>query len=202
VNLLLGGAWKGLRAQTLLDAGIYADDNGLTFIPYRLTDGSTFRTRVVAPNGRRWWHDDGQGQSLLGLELGPGFRSDLPVFITEGETDCLAARELGLQAFGCPGAKAFQPEWRTLLERFDLLYAIGDGDDAGHTFAWDVRGKVPWARPVVLPEGTDLRALLQSGRRDEFKALLEDADYVARLEWAVLASTSLEECETKLRGTA
>jgi hypothetical protein len=192
--------WKGLRPETMLAAGIHADEDGLTFIPYRLTDGPTFRTRVVAPDGRRWWSDDGQGQLLFGLELEPGFHPELPVLITEGETDCLAARELGWQALGAPGARSFRSEWRAVFERFDVIYAVGDGDAAGRIFAWTVRRCVPWARPVVLPEEADLRELLQSDRCEELEALLAEADYMARLEWAVLTSATLEECESRLRG--
>jgi hypothetical protein len=70
--------WKGLAAETLLDAGIYADDDGLIFLPYRRTDGSVFRTRVVGPDGRRWWLDDGEGQILYGLDRLPSFDAGLP----------------------------------------------------------------------------------------------------------------------------
>jgi DNA primase len=59
-----------------------------------------------------------------------------------------------------------------VIEPFDLVYAIGDGDQSGREFAWRVRGAIPWARPVVLPEGRDLRDLLQAGDEQQLHDLL------------------------------
>jgi DNA primase len=135
------------------------------------------------------------GISLFALEQLTGFDRGDPLLITEGESDTLAAREAGFQALGCPGAHAFRPEWRDLIEDFSRIHAVGDGDEAGQSFAWSVRAAVPWARPVVCPTGEDLRSLLQSGRRGEVEALLADADEMARLEHAVLEAPDLVTAE-------
>jgi hypothetical protein len=194
-------SWKGLAAETIRQAGIYADD-GLTYLPYRLADGLTYRTRVVGPDGRRWWLDDGEGQILYGLDRLPSFDADLPVLVTEGETDCLCAREFGYQSLGAPGARSFRPEWKADFERFDLVYAVGDGDQAGLDFAWSVRRTVPWARPVVLPEGRDLRELLQAGDERALHDLLDEADWLAATDWALSTSSTLEEAIDKLTNKA
>jgi hypothetical protein len=190
-------SWKGLAPATLLDAGIYAGD-GLAYVPYRLPDGSTFRTRVVGLNGRRWWLHDGSGLILYGLDCLPSFDAELPLLVTEGESDCLSAREHGYQALGCPGARNFRAEWGELVDPFDLVYPVGDGDQAGSDFAWSVRRAVPWARPIVLPEGRDLRDLLQAGDVQQLHDLLDEADWLATTEWAVSTSSTLEEAIDKL----
>jgi DNA primase len=202
-------SWKGLKVETLLDARIFfADDDGFIHIPYRLADGSTFRTRLVGLDGQRLWFDDGEGQLLYGLERLPFFEKEMPILVTEGETDALCAREHGYQALGAPGAKSFRREgsfrweWRETFEPFDLVYAIGDVDEAGVEFVWDVHRVVPWARPVVLPEGRDLRDLLQAGDERQLRDLLDEADRLAVTEWAVLSSSSLEEAIEKLGDAA
>jgi hypothetical protein len=190
--------WKRLAPETMLAAGIYVHD-GLVHLPYRRQDGSLHRTRVVASGRDPWWLYDGEGTILYGLDRLPFFEKELRLFVTEGETDCLAAREHGYQALGCPGARNFRPEWREVLEPFDLVYSIGDGDQAGSDFAWSVQRVVPWARPVVLPEGRDLRDLLQAGDQQQLHDLLDDADWLALTEWAVLSSETLEEAIGKVR---
>lgn len=194
--------WKGIREDVLAAAGITLTDDGLVSIPYRALDGHTLRTRLVASSGRRWWAPDGEGVHLFGAEMLATTSPDTPVLVCEGESDCLSAREHlpEFVALGSPGARAFRPEWRALLEQRTLVYVLGDGDESGRDFAWRVRAAIPWVRPVVCPEGRDLRELLQSGELEFVRALLAEADYLARLEAAVLGAPDLATCVRMLEG--
>lgn len=194
-------AWRGIATTVLDAAGVTIAADGLVTIPCRSLDGRTLRSRVIAPSGTRWWAPDGEGVHLFGIETLAKADHGTPVLITEGESDALAVREHlpGYLAVGAPGARTFKSEWRAIFEEFDLVYAIGDGDQAGIDFVWSVRRAIPWARPVVCPEDRDLRDLLQAGDRDVLDALLADADAMARLEHAVLHAADLDECECWLR---
>lgn len=191
-------AWKGIASDVLSAAGLYRDASGLVHIPYRGLGGATVRERIEAPSGRRWW-SDGEGISLFGLERMPAYSRQSALFVGEGESDTLAAVESDMQAVGCPGAYAFRPEWRPLVEDFALLYAVGDGDPAGVAFTWAVRRAIPWARPVVMPDGFDLRALLQLRQQTVVWRQLAAADQMARLEHAVLNAADLATARAWLR---
>lgn len=193
--------WKGLAPEVLAAAGVRAEADGLVHLPCRNLAGELLRERIVAPDGRRWW-GAGEGVHLFGAEKLAGAGSDTPVLVCEGESDALAAREhlRGVVALGSPGAAVFRSEWRALLEGFAVVYGIGDGDDAGRAFAWRVHAAVPQARPVVCPEGRDLRDLLQAGERARVEALLSEADAMARLEHAVLNAPDLQTAALWLTG--
>ena len=203
--------WKGLSGSVLAVAGVYVDERGCVHLPCRSRRGDVLRERIVAPDGRRWW-GPGVGIHLFGVETLPSgpIVSSVAVLVCEGESDALAAREafkhheddraVSYIALGCPGASSWRPEWRALLEDFALVYAIGDGDDAGRRFVWSVRASLPWSRPVVCPEGRDLRELLQAGKFDLVVSLLAEADYLARLEDAVFHAPNLVAAEHWLGG--
>lgn len=188
--------WKGIADTVLAEAGIVITA-GVAAIPYRDSDGSLLRMRYCTPE-RTWW-GPGDGVHLFGLEQLPHHGSCHPSYcallLTEGESDCLAAREVfnlhadaravEYFAVGVPGARSFKPEWRVVCEPFDLVYVVGDGDKAGRDFAWSVRRHVPWVRPVVCPDGRDLRDLLQTYGLTPVVELLRAADALAESAYAL-----------------
>jgi hypothetical protein len=190
--------WKGIAESVLAEAGIVVSSDGLASIPYRDSGGALLRMRYRTPE-RSWW-GPGEETYPFGLERLPHPGSRYPSYcaliVAEGESDSLAAREhfdlyddeqaVEYFVLGMPGARSFRPEWQVVAAAFDLVYVIGDGDEAGHAFAWDVRRHVPWARPVVCPDGRDLRDLLQAEGLAPVRALLRAADADADLEYALL----------------
>ena len=104
----------------------------------------------------------------------------------EGESDSLAFEE----AFGgywdefasfyvsiaSPGAGIVKAEWAALLHGMQLVYVAGDGDSAGRGFCCKVCRLLPWARVLPIPEGRDLRDLLQHEGRRAVCALMDEAD--------------------------
>ena len=197
--------WKGISFLVLDEAGVTIDDDGLTRIPYRLCDGCVFRERFVAPNGRTWW---GPGTQLIpfGLETLPDAdqASNSALFLCEGESDTLAAREAfagvpadspidAYFAVGLPGAGAWRSEWALLFEDFDVIYLLGDGDPAGRAMIDAVYRDLPWSRPVWFPEGEDVRSVLQSEGPRALDPYLDRADQIARLCVAFFASDTYAE---------
>jgi Protein of unknown function (DUF3631) len=206
--------WRGIDPDVLAEAGVSMNADGVAEIPYRDRDGSVLRMRYRS-DARSWW---GRGEEivLFGLETlprpGDPYSGFCALILTEGESDALAAREhlrgheddvaVRYLVLGCPGARMFRPEWRAVCEPFDVVYVVGDGDDAGHAFVSDVRSEVVWARPVVCPEGRDLRDLLQREGVGALVPLLRGADETARLQDALFHAPDLATAETWLEGGA
>jgi DNA primase len=117
------------------------------------------------------------------------------MLVCEGESDALAVRELlELRAVAAPGASIWKPEWSEYLDLFASLYVVGDGDAAGEAFVWRVCASLPWARPVVMPTGRDLRDLLQAGELERVGQLFDAADEQAWIAYAMSKAPDLETC--------
>jgi hypothetical protein len=193
--------WKGLSWLTLGRAGVTVDGE-LVKVPYYRADRNVHNTRLFSVGGRCWWQEKDLELLPYGLELLSGAPDDCPVLVSEGESDCLALREAfpDCAVFGVPGAKTWRPEWAMYLERFLVVYAIGDGDVPGQDLNRAVVRDVPWARSVKLPAGEDARSILQ---RDGGRALdpyLDDAEHLVRVSAAFRLTASIEECEALLYG--
>lgn len=204
--------WKHLLFAVLDEAGVWRDEKGIVHVPYRNEDGSLFREHLFAPSGCTWW---GPGEERLipfGLEGLPDRRAarDRVLFITEGESDALALREhyagvtaespaRGYDVLGLPGAATWRAEWRSIVEPWPLIYLLGDGDEAGRKTNERVKTDVPWARPVALPEGEDVRALLQREGSAALEPYLRAADAEAHLWYALRHARDLAHFE-ELRG--
>jgi hypothetical protein len=183
--------WKGIDFLTLEEAGVTFTESGLVVVPYRLPDGTEHNRRVFALSGRCWWETPGVSLIPFGLETIPANKTDWALLLCEGESDTLACREAfagvsaghhlrGFVVLGMPGAATWQHDWNRYVEGFDLIYAIGDGDEPGRKLACAIKRSLPWARPVHLPEGADARGLLQvaGGRALDDYLIAADNDAV------------------------
>lgn len=94
------------------------------------------------------------------------------VCITEGELDALTLSMCGLPAVGIPGVKHWKKWWPRCLEDFDVIYAFGDGDEAGGKLN-SFLAKEAKARPISMPKGMDVNALYLDGGADALKRLIE-----------------------------
>jgi hypothetical protein len=179
--------WKGLPRFVLHEYGVIADHAGLVRIPYRLADGGLYAERVIAPNGRQWWRP-GDGRPVIPFGLDrlehPRFRKYRGLGICEGESDAFAISAAfgakGLDVLGVPGAGTWKPEWARHADGYAAVYVLGDGDHAGRCFNQRVAQDLPDATVVWLPEGEDVRSIVQ---RDpaELVRLLDEADRLRSL---------------------
>jgi 5S rRNA maturation endonuclease (ribonuclease M5) len=151
-----------------------------------LTEAST-RCASWLRAGGAWW-EPGDGRPLIPFGLDqledPAFRQYRALAITEGESDALALSATfgaeGLDVLGAPGATTWRPAWAQYARAYEAVYVLGDGDDAGRRFNQRVAHDVPAATVVWLPEGEDVRAIVQ---RDpgELAELLTEADWYRRV---------------------
>lgn len=78
------------------------------------------------------------------------------VAVCEGEMDTLFLDTHVLPAIGVPGATKWRPHWSRMLEGYERVFVVGDGDDAGRAFTENRLEDLPNATPVVMPPGMDV----------------------------------------------
>jgi len=221
--------WKGLPTYVLVECGITVDSEGLVRVPYFLADGGLYAHRVVAPSGRRWWEPgDGRPVVPFGLEVLPDFhdRAGHVLFVSEGESDRLALMAAygseAVDTLGIPGAAMWRAEWRTLLEGFDRVYVVPDGDEAGRELGLAVKYGPSWVRNqrllpaerqeladdgfaaalvVQLPAGKDARGILQGpGGVQEFETYIRTAEYDRKVAIGFRYAETLDELRAYMLG--
>jgi DNA primase len=200
--------WKGINRWELERAGVARRADGVVEVPYRYPDGSTYATKQFATR-RSWWTgvDPEVGLIPFGLETlarATAARS-LAILVCEGESDTLAARQhLGgaFDVIGAPGSGTWKPEWAEWVAPYGFVYALGDGDDAGHTFSWRVLRDVEHTRVVAIPAGEDVRHLLQTRGRRALETLIARADAEAAYWTTFEMASDLIDFEERLEGAA
>jgi DNA primase len=101
-------------------------------------------------------------------------KKDSPcIGVEEGEVDTITLSICGIPAVGLPGVKAWQKWFSRCLSDFDVVYSLGDGDRAGAEFN-DFMSREVKARPIRLPQGSDVNQIFQEGGADAVRRLLQD----------------------------
>jgi len=194
----------------LSEAGVEQRD-GLVRVPYRDRDGGEVFEKVFA-NSRSWYSPGGIELIPFGLDRlprSPWIAARSALLVCEGESDALAAREhffegdaeiLSWFALGLPGSGTWRRSWRQWLAPFPRIYLCGDGDEPGQRMNWRVKRAVPWARPVRLPAGDDVRSILQREGRAGLAPYLQAAGVAARLAAALTLARDVDHFEQLLQG--
>lgn len=94
------------------------------------------------------------------------------ICVTEGELDAMTLSMCGLPAVGIPGVSTWQQHFSRCLEDFDVIYAFGDGDDAGGKLN-SFLAKEARARPISMPKGTDVNKLYLERGPDALRGLID-----------------------------
>jgi hypothetical protein len=204
--------WKGIAGDVLAEAGVELDGSLVT-VPYRDRAGRELYAKCFTLAGRSFYRPAGVELQPFGLETLPRDGSRHPRFaallLCEGESDALAVRDVlryrqderavEYLALAIPGASSWRDSWRSHVQPFPLVYVLGDGDAPGRALNRRVKQSVPWARPVWLPDGSDVRALLQADP-DALDPFLDAADTDARLSAALALSPDLDTFRRLLAG--
>ena len=86
------------------------------------------------------------------------------IAVCEGEIDAMMVDTHVMPAMGVTGVSKWKPHWSRLLEGFERVFAVGDGDQAGREFTARLVEMLPNAKAVVFPDGLDANAFfLQEG---------------------------------------
>ena len=94
------------------------------------------------------------------------------ICVTEGELDALTLSMCNMPAVGVPGVKQWKAHFSRCLADFDVIYALGDGDDAGGKFS-SFLAKEARARPIRMPKGKDCNDIYRERGAEGLRALIE-----------------------------
>jgi DNA primase len=150
----------------------WAEYRGRLAIPY-LTRGGvvTVRFRGLDPGGPKYLSIHGDKPRLYSVDA--LFLPGPDLYIVEGEIDAITVNEhAGVPAVGVQGVSAWQDVFKRMVQDYDNVTVVGDGDQAGSDFARDLAKKLD-ARALVLPAGDDCNSILV---RDGALALREALD--------------------------
>ncbi|NDB57083.1 topoisomerase [bacterium] len=87
------------------------------------------------------------------------------ICVTEGEIDCITTvSKTGHPAVGIPGANNWKPYYSKILDDFDTVIVLADGDSPGLEFGKKISRELGNVNIVQMPEGQDVNSIvLQEG---------------------------------------
>ena len=91
------------------------------------------------------------------------------ICVTEGEIDCITMSvKTSHPAIGIPGANNWKPFYSKILDDFDTVIVLADGDSAGMDFGKKVSRELGNVNIVQMPEGHDVNSIV----------MLEGAEFI------------------------
>lgn len=81
------------------------------------------------------------------------------ICVTEGELDCVTMSvKTKHPTVGIPGANNWKSYYSRILDDFDTVVILADGDNAGMEFAKKISRELPNVNIVQMPEGEDVNS--------------------------------------------
>jgi len=165
------------EAATIFHLGYVTHDNpsdteyaGRISIPYLTPAGPVdIRYRAVGEDSPKYLSRPGAGTKLFNVK---DLLVDSPVlYVCEGEIDAITASAMcGLPTVGVPGANSWQPHFKLLMQDYQRVLVLCDGDEAGRQFGKTVCKEVDAAVAISMPAGMDVNDVyLQGGREAVLK---------------------------------
>ena len=135
----LDGRGIGVKAIHQFKLGLrVVDKDSWLCIPY-FRDGKpvNVKYRRLPPGEKGFERWEGGESILFNQDVLKDVAPDTPVYVTEGEIDCISMWANGFTTCVSTslGAGSFQPAWVDLLERFERVYIVYDSDKEGRAGA-------------------------------------------------------------------
>lgn len=125
---------KGLSCQVLEALGWRDVEQGI-YVPYGAIipeQGEvTYRIRKRYTGSPKYIKDNKGINIPYGLNLLAGYSKEVPLYITEGETDMVTLYQAGFQAIGIPGASLYNADFNKYIKDFTTLVVVIDTDTPG-----------------------------------------------------------------------
>ena len=88
------------------------------------------------------------------------------ICVTEGEIDCITMSvKTNHPAIGIPGANNWKPFYSKILDDFDTVIVLADGDNAGLEFGKRLSRELHNVNLLQMPEGHDVNSIIvQEGK--------------------------------------
>jgi len=133
---------------------------GRLAIPYITPSG------VVDIRFRGMYNEDPKYMGLVGAKTTmfntqACFVADKYICVTEGEFDCIMMSVKTLHpTIGIPGANNWKPNYAKILDDFDTVIVLADGDAAGLEFGKKISRELGNVNIVSMPEGEDVNSMM------------------------------------------
>ena len=89
------------------------------------------------------------------------FVADKYICVTEGEFDCIMMTVKTMHpTIGIPGANNWKPHYAKILDDFDTVIILADGDAAGLEFGKKISRELGNVNIVSMPEGEDVNSIM------------------------------------------
>ena len=173
-------ATRRIAPETYARYKIVADGPDTAVFP-SMRDGKLLHLKYRSVREKKFWASTGTEKCLFGWQgLNPHIRT---VILTEGEMDCLAFAQYGLQSLSIPfgagkGDKQdwIENEWQN-LERFDTIFLALDQDDAGKQTVNELVERLGRfrCRVIDLPRKDINQCLMDGIPADEISRVIREA---------------------------
>jgi len=91
------------------------------------------------------------------------------IAVCEGEIDAITLSiKVGIPAIGIPGANAWKPHYRKLLQDFERIYVFADGDQSGQDFARHLAKEMFGVVNLAMPDGEDVNSMYLKHGKEYF----------------------------------
>ena len=89
------------------------------------------------------------------------FAASKYICVTEGEFDCIMMSvKTNHPTVGIPGANNWKTHYTRILDDFDMVIVLTDGDTAGAEFGKKITRELPNANVIPMPEGEDVNSVI------------------------------------------
>ena len=89
------------------------------------------------------------------------FVADKYICVTEGEFDCIMMSVKTIHpTIGIPGANNWKPHYAKILDDFDIVIVLADGDSAGLEFGKKISRELGNVNIISMPEGEDVNSMM------------------------------------------
>ena len=89
------------------------------------------------------------------------FVADRYICVTEGEFDCIMMSVKTIHpTIGIPGANNWKPHYAKILDDFETVIVLADGDAAGLEFGKKISRELGNVNIVSMPEGEDVNSIM------------------------------------------
>lgn len=89
------------------------------------------------------------------------FVADKYICVTEGEFDCIMMSVKTMHpTVGIPGANNWKPHYAKILDDFDVVIVLADGDPAGLEFGKKISRELGNVNIISMPDGEDVNSMM------------------------------------------
>lgn len=129
-------------------------------IPYLTRSGVVdIRFRSLDASEPKYMGMSGVETTLFNVEA--FFKAKNYICICEGEIDTMTmTTKTQHPAVGAPGAASWKSHYTRILEDFDTVLILADGDEAGLEFGKRIQRSIPNGRIIQMPDGEDVNSVV------------------------------------------